>query len=431
MNWWKAPALVLLTGLAALAATTGVLHILGFSLAGYAWVVPLVVAVLMVVHHPGRVVFPWWIWAPWALVLILYLPQARAPHALQRTIMMLSPVVVGMAASASRVSSTSVLATLGFLRVSAIALFVTIAWNTGFLFTGVLPEYGGFAASVMTGSLLAAVFATEYSFGRRSSLGWWGVMQLVPLVAFTRTGMIASALTFPFCFGPIKLGKRVLSLALIGAGGLLIFFTPRMQTRMFYSGSGTISEMSLDNPNFATGGRSTMWPEFAQEIENKPWFGHGANASERFAMVLAEGIEHPHNDWLRLLYDYGYVGAALFGLTLLAQVFHAFRAARGAQGLTKVLFVCAVSSFVVLLVFMLTDNIVLYAAFFGNLQFALLGLAYALAGRRKEPQPPIDSSRNPRSSGGSTQNDHYWNRLDRFRRRFAGDISDLKGGDSS
>lgn len=431
MSWWKAPTLVLLTGLAALVATTAGIQVLGFSMAGYAWVVPLVVAVLILLRHPGRVVFPWWIWAPWAVLLILYLTQARAPHALQRTIMMLSPVVVGMAASAARVSSGSVLATLRFLRALAITLFVTIAWDTGFLFTGVLPEYGGFAASVMTGSLLATVFATEYSFGRRSSLGWWGVMQLVPLVAFTRTGMIASALTFPLCFGPIKFGKRVLSLALIGASGLLIFFTPRMQTRMFYSGSGTISEMSLDNPNFATGGRSTMWPEFAQEIEKKPWLGHGANASEHLAMVLAEGIEHPHNDWLRLLYDYGYVGAILFGLTLLAQVIHTFRAGRGAQGLTKVLFVCAVSSFVVLSVFMLTDNIVLYAAFFGNLQFALLGLAYASAGRRKEPQPPITSPRNSHGSGGPAQSDHYWKRLDRFRWRFAGDVNDLKRGGTS
>jgi O-antigen ligase len=251
------------------------------------------------------------------------------------------------------------------------------------------------------------------------------------LIAFTRTAMVASALTFPLCFGPIKLRKRLLSLALIGAGGLLIFFTPRMQTRMFYSGSGTISEMSFDNPDFATGGRSTMWPEFTQEIEKKPWLGHGANASERFALVVAEGVEHPHNDWLRLLYDYGYVGAALFGLTLLAQVFHAFFAARRAQGLTKVLFVCTVSSFIVLSVFMLTDNIVLYAAFFGNLQFALLGLAYALAGRRKEPQPPIVSSRNSRGSGGSKPIDHYWHRLDRFRWRFSGDLNDLKRGDSS
>jgi O-antigen ligase len=283
----------------------------------------------------------------------------------------------------------------------------------------------------MTAALLATVFAAEYSFGRRSSLGWWGVMQLVPLIAFTRTGMIASALTFPLCFGPIKLGKRLLSLALIGAGGLLIFSTPRMQTRMFYSGSGTFSEMSFDNPDFATGGRSTMWPEFAQEIEKKPWLGHGANASERFAMVLAEGVEHPHNDWLRLLYDYGYLGAALFALTLLAQVFHAFLAARRAQGLTKMLFVCAVSSFVVLSIFMLTDNIVLYAAFFGNLQFALLGLAYASAGSRKEPRSPISSPRNSPGSGGSAQSDRYWNRLDRFKWRLAGDINDLKGGDTS
>ena len=432
MNFWRASVLVLLTGLAALAAAAVGFQVLGFSVSGFAWVVPLVAALLILLRYPGRVLFPWWIWVAWTLVLVLYLTQARAPHALQRTIMMISPVVVGMAASTARVSSASALATLRFLRVLAVALFAAIAWNTGFLFTGVLPEYGAFAASVMTAALLATVFAAEYSFGRRSSLGWWGVMQLVPLIAFTRTGMIASALTFPLCFGPIKVGKRLLSLALIGAGGLLIFSTPRMQTRMFYSGSGTFSEMSFDNPDFATGGRSTLWPEFAQEIERKPWLGHGANASERFARVLAEGVEHPHNDWLRLLYDYGYLGAALFALTLLAQVFHAFLAGRGAQGLTKVFFVCAVSSFVVLSIFMLTDNIVLYAAFFGNLQFALLGLAYGSVGRRKEggrtPPAPVSP---PRGQAGAAPDHQFWDRLDRFRWRLAGDINDLKGGDTS
>lgn len=384
MNWRNTPVLLLLTGLAALTAATASFRILGFSVSGYSWVVPLVVATLVVLRHPGRVLFPWWLWVPWSLLLVLFLTQAQAPHALQRTAMMLSPVVVGMAASASRVTSASGWATLRFLRVLGIAVFLAIAWNTGFLYTGILPEYGGSAASVMTASLLATVFATEYSFGRRTSLGWWGAMQIVPLIALTRTGIVATALTLPLCLGPIKLRKRILSLALIGAGGLLLFNSPRMQARMFYSGYGTLSEMSFDNPNFATSGRSTMWPEFTQEIEKKPWFGHGANASEIFADIVNPGVEHPHNDWLRLLYDYGYLGALLFGLTLLGQVVHGLIAARGCQGLAKLLFLFSVSSFLVLSVFMLSDNIVLYAAFFGNLQFALLGVAYAVARTRME-----------------------------------------------
>jgi len=431
MNWLKAPVLVLLTGLATLAAATASFRVLGFSVAGYAWVAPLVVAILVVLRQPARVLFPWWIWVPWSLFLIVYLTGAQAPHALQRTAMMLSPVVVGIAASAFRVTSASGWATLKFLRVLGIAILFAIAWNTGFLSTGILPEYGGSAASVMTASLLAAAFATEYSFGRRSSLGWWGSMQFVPFIALTRTGIIATALTLPFCLGPVKLGKRILSLGLIAFGGILLFNSPRMQARMFYSGAGTLSELSFENPDFATSGRSIMWPEFTQEIEKKPWFGHGANKSEILADIVNPGIEHPHNDWLRLLYDYGFVGAALFGLTLLGQMLHALVASRKSRGLAKVFFLVAASSFVVLPVFMLSDNIVLYAAFFGNLQFALLGEAYALADRPQEVQPAVASARDSRGAEDGGYGGHHWNRLDRFKWRLSGDVNDLKGGDPS
>jgi O-antigen ligase len=422
----KVPLLVLVTGLAALAASVSGVRLFGFSVSGYAWVVPLVVALLMVLRHPGRVLFPWWIWAPWALLVLLYLTQVSAPHAVQRTVMMLSPVVVGMAASASRVAQATILATLQFLRALGIALFLVIAWNTGFISTGVLPEYGSFAASVMTAALLASIFATEYAFGRRSSLGWWGVMQVVPLIALTRTGMVATALTFPLCMGPMRIRRRLLSLALICGAGIFLFSTSRMQARMFYSGSGTLSEMSFDNPNFATGGRSTIWPEFVQEIEKRPWLGHGANASERFASILAEGVAHPHNDWLRLLYDYGYVGTGLFALTLLGQLLHALLAGRRGHGLAKLLFVISASSFVVLPVFMLTDNIVLYAAFFGNLQFALLGLAYALAGRRTV-SGPLGS---PRTVEATTEFERRLDSIERMRWRLGLDDGNFKDDQS-
>ena len=89
-------------------------------------------------------------------------------------------------------------------------------------------------------------------------------------------------------------------------------------------------------------------------------------------------MTHPHNDWLRIRYEYGTLGMVLFALTLLAQMRHALRrfSRLRSSGAAIFLYVGA-GAFVPMAIFMLSDNVVLYAAWFGNLQFAMLGLGYA------------------------------------------------------
>jgi len=112
--------------------------------------------------------------------------------------------------------------------------------------------------------------------------------------------------------------------------------------------------------------------------------GHGANASEELILKLSEGqLTHPHNDWLRFLYDYGIVGAALFLLTVINQVRHLLKKAWNTEGELRTFFFAAASSFLPFVLMMFTDNIVLYAAFYGNLQFTIIGLAYAAEKRAR------------------------------------------------
>jgi O-antigen ligase len=384
MSWPKVPFLVWLTGLMAFAAANADFEVLGFNASGYAWLVPLVAALLVLARHPTRVRFPVWLWVPWGLLLLAYLTQAEEPHAVQRTVMMLCPLAVGMAASCVTTAPTAALATLRFVKPLAVALLLALVWGTGLLLSGTLPSYGGYAASVMTASLLGAFFAADYCSGRRASLVWWAAIQLAPLIALTRTGIVASTLTLPLCLGRMRLRTRLISLGAIALAGIALFSSPRMQARMFYSGSGTFSDISFQNRNFATSGRSALWPELVEEIKKRPWLGHGANASEIYVSTTRPGLAHPHNDWLRVLYDYGALGTLLFVVTLLAQVLHALASARHAPDPARVLFIGAASSFIVLALFMFTDNIILYAAFFGNLQFALLGTAYGSTSRRKK-----------------------------------------------
>jgi O-antigen ligase len=151
-----------------------------------------------------------------------------------------------------------------------------------------------------------------------------------------------------------------------------------MQKKMFYSGQGTIEDVKFGNPDFFTAGRSHLWDHMIEEIKIRPIWGHGANASEEFVLSVTWGtLVHPHNDWLRLLYDYGLVGVCIFVICMVMQVVHLLKRTPRAFGESLVLLYAGASSFLPFVLLMFTDNIILYAAFFGNLQFTIIGLAYA------------------------------------------------------
>jgi O-antigen ligase len=114
-----------------------------------------------------------------------------------------------------------------------------------------------------------------------------------------------------------------------------------------------------------------------EEIKVKPWLGHGTNAQEEFIFDYLGFYGQPHNDWIRLLFDYGYLGTFMFALCIVLQSVHAWRKAKGTTGETRILFYAGASSFLPFVLLMFTDNIILYVSFFGNLQFTILGLAYA------------------------------------------------------
>jgi O-antigen ligase len=255
---------------------------------------------------------------------------------------------------------------------------MTVVLKTGLLFTGILPGASGFAPQSMTAALLCSIFAVEYSINRQRSLFQWIIGAAIPVMALTRTAITVTGMTIPLTFASLKLKKRAIFLTIVAVVGVTIFYTERVQKKMFYSGSGTLQDIRLTNPDFFTAGRSYLWDHMIEEIKAKPIWGHGANASEEFVFSVTWGtLTHPHNDWLRLLYDYGFVGTSVFVFCLVAQLIHLLKRAKRTFGESRILLYAGASSFLPFILLMLTDNIILYAAFFGNLQFTILGLVYA------------------------------------------------------
>lgn len=355
---------------------------LAYSVAGYAWILCLAFSVMMIPANFDRISFPLSIWFPWSLFVLISGYMSDYTN-MQRSTMLLCPIVVGLAASTARIDEEQLLNFGIAIKVFSAAILLLASLLTGLLLTGQLPGATGLAPQAITGALLASFFAAGYSFGRVKDLFWWSAIAMLPVVALTRMAIFVTGLSLPGTFAPMKFQTRMILLVTVALLGLALFYTPRVQEKMFMSGQGSLEDIGNEK-DLATSGRRYMAEVLLIEIANKPVWGHGANASEELILKLSNGqLTHPHNDWLRFLYDYGIVGTALFALTLLVQVRHLLKKARHSEGEIRTLFFIAASSFLPFVFIMFTDNIVLYAAFYGNLQFMIMGLAYSAEKRAR------------------------------------------------
>lgn len=381
----KLPAFIVLIFAVNYISALGGGSLFGFSLKGYAWTILVVFAVLILLKTRQRITFPIYIWIPWLLLLTISMIMSEYPNALQRTIMMIMPILVGVTVSTLRPSEVLLEKFMEVCRWSVWVLWGLSLVRTGTALTGVVPESTALAAEAMTGVLLAGVFAADAAFGSKKSLIYWWIAAALPVFAMTRTAIVAAALTFPMTLAPLRMKKRVLSVAVIALIGLGLFFTERVQSKMFYSGRGELEDVRWDNPDFRTSGRSVTWRHMENAIQREPWFGYGANAQEMFLFKVYGKTAQPHNDWLRLRFDYGWIGTGLFAVTLLTQFLHAWWFSRRRSKMAKMMLMAGASGFLGFVMLMYTDNILLYGAFYANLQFTLLALGYArIATERQE-----------------------------------------------
>lgn len=353
----------------------------GLPISFLGWALPLVGCGLYLLMRGGRVLFPLLIWLPWAAWVLVYLLFADAANAFQRSIMLLTPLVVGAAFSC--------------IRVDAVFLEQCRRWMLVFVVVyllGSLVARGSGAAGVITAALLASWLAAGYGmFGRRKDVGLWGLLALVPVISVTRMGILAVGATLPATLSPLALHKRMAVVGLAIFAGLAVFQLESVQEKMFFSGQGTL-EQAFDSGfamlsgnadavtgDFRTNARLGMTITLKAQVQEAYWFGHGANAVEEITRTYFDGLTHPHNDWLRLQHDYGTFGMLIFAFTLVVQAFSAWRVARTLNGEAARFMYAAASAFIPMAMFMFTDNVIMYVAWFGNLHFAMLGLGYAAA----------------------------------------------------
>jgi O-antigen ligase len=138
--------------------------------------------------------------------------------------------------------------------------------------------------------------------------------------------------------------------------------------------------------SFNVTGRSTMWPITWHSYLESPWIGKGAGSSAKELFERA-GLSHPHNDYLRILHDFGLVGLLLWvlGFTILVRrIWRAWRDADDSRSRFAHVHLAALLGLAVVAIDMITSNPIVYIFIMGPLG-VLVGSSLGLS---SIPVPP-------------------------------------------
>lgn len=196
-------------------------------------------------------------------------------------------------------SGTILLNEVGYHRVNLAMMLAGAAWAI-FAAKGLVKRRSHEMLIIAAG--LTVVFALALTGGRTG----YGTCMVVGLV-----------------IGALRWRKILLLAPLLVAA--VTFFVPAAAERMT---QGFTSETRDDNAHLyqgayvsdgvdlytVTAGRNIAWPYVIEKIHEEPWFGYGREAMERTGITaflwneFREPFPHPHNAYLQLLLDNGWIG---------------------------------------------------------------------------------------------------------------------------
>jgi O-antigen ligase len=270
--------------------------------------------------------------------------------------------------------------------------------------------------------LTAAVAGTVLVAGSRNSLlmavAGWAFCLVVTVLTGSR--MATFALMLAPVFHPLYRSLLVKSLVLIALGGLgiAVFHTPVFQARFFDSGSGTLGDVFRGD--FLSLGRFESWPDIWDEAWRRPILGHGIGTATKFVSLVWPEVSLVHNDYLRIGFELGLAGLAIFVVVVGWQLFairrllkdlcqratsrhralppattHSADRPMGPAPRSRDVEHALAAAFLGLVVFLImacTDNPLTYNVWFTNPVFVLLGGAYGVLRAQSEARESHASS---------------------------------------
>ncbi len=153
----------------------------------------------------------------------------------------------------------------------------------------------------------------RWRYGRRSGL-WWAILLTCLIGASeSRLALGIALVLFPLSQLPTR-GFRgwikviALSAVVVATFWAAFAYFDGLRDRFL---KGDVS-MNVGLFEINGSGRTAFWRAILDSSSEAPWVGKGAGSSEDLIESMFITIKHPHNDYLRIVHDYGIIGLLLW-----------------------------------------------------------------------------------------------------------------------
>ena len=369
----------------------------GRELRGWAWVLQGFLAVLVIlIFDRKQNPFPIGIWVPWLLWIFIrcdwnYLVSV------QRTLIVATCIPVAAAASRIVTNKDDLAWFLkSFVPVTLIICVVMMLDMFGTLPLGL--KYQG-AGSSMTLCLMALYYAVYvYKINCKSIL-----LLLVCVLSNALYGLrtatavsILSIVLVPMLLNKKKLITLFLIVSLLF---LLTFSLPAIKQKMSEHEQQGIPYIIRNIDELNTTGRKELWTTLLEGAQKHPFFGGGGSSSAVYISDYAMSGHggHPHNEYIRVYFDYGIIGVLFLGIPVIYTIVVSWRSIRNSRSAPeRDGWVISCGGMISMLIISLTDNVLLYTAFFGNLLFFIIGASFAVSTRVSLAENPMRYAKDSR-----------------------------------
>lgn len=245
-----------------------------------------------------------------------------------------------------------------------------VGWSIGALYLVTLV-HGGLGARGIVGprsfaleALLVMCMAVPYARSSHRALRWLPIALLVLIAAsLSRTAMVVALLLVAVRVAYTRRGfKPSRTAVLIGMGVAALCWAvlriPVLNERFtggdqgFRAGGLTISLQ----------GRGNIWGTVLDGYQDSPLIGHGPGSVRTLISSRLPGLTEPHNEFLRVLYDTGWIGVGLLVWALVALLRAVWKRARFSSGPESAApHVGALLALLTFIAVCMTDNALIYS----------------------------------------------------------------------
>jgi O-antigen ligase len=207
-----------------------------------------------------------------------------------------------------------------------------------------------------------------------SRRGLWQGIAIVALIgaSLSRTALVAALILFPLSQASLRhvaawVRTSLVVALVVGLSYLAVSQVELVRERFFTGDIG----FTVGGTGVNVSGRDELWRTVLASWSESPWIGKGAgSSSEALESALGPEEGQVHNDYLRILHDYGVFGLVLWLLAIVKLVWAMWKAWLRADRRSTAEahpHLAALLSLVALVAAMITDNVVVYIFFMAPL----------------------------------------------------------------